>query len=319
MIGVSIGDANGVGPEILLRAFKERRIIGDIIAIGDFSVLHYCNKHLSLNIPLNKIQDVDDFQKDSLNIYDLGILREKDISMGQISEKTGYASIKYVETGTMLALQKLTDALVTLPVNKEAIRKSMNHFSGHTGYIADLCNTSSYTMMLVSSRLIVTHVSTHVSLQGAIKSVKKDRIIDVIRLTDSALKKLHKKQRIAVAGLNPHAGENDAFGLEDSTEIVPAVEIAIDNGMEVTGPIPADTVFYKALKGHYDAVVCMYHDQGHIPIKLLDFESAVNVTLGLPIVRTSVDHGTAFDIAYQGTASIASFCNAYNLAHKLIP
>lgn len=318
MIGISIGDANGVGPEILLRAYKEQKLTGDIIAIGDFSVLHFCNKYLSLNVPLKKIHDIDDFQKNCLNIYDLDILKETDISIGQISEKTGYASLKYVEAGTRLAVKKLIKALVTLPINKEAIRRSADHFSGHTAYIASLCNTSNYSMMLVSDRLIVTHVSTHVSLQEAIYNVKKDRIIDVIHLTDSALKKLHRKQRIAVAGLNPHAGENDAFGFEDSREILPAVENARDEGMEISGPVPADTVFYQAVKGHYDAVVCMYHDQGHIPIKLLDFEAAVNVTLGLPIVRTSVDHGTAFDIAYQGIASTSSFCNACNLANQLI-
>ena len=152
----------------------------------------------------------------------------------------------------------------------------------------------------------------------AIRNVKKDRILKVIHLTDRALKKIGKKSRIAVAGLNPHAGENNAFGLEDSNEIAPAVHAAVMEGIDAYGPLAADTVFYMALKNNYDAVVCMYHDQGHIPIKLIAFESAVNITLGLPIVRTSVDHGTAFDIAYKGIASTASFCNAIELAKKLI-
>lgn len=318
MIGISIGDANGVGPEILLRAYKEGNFTEDFIAIGDFSVLHFCNNLMQLDIPLNKMKEFDDFRKNCLNIYDLDLLKEEDISIGQLSKKTGFAALKYVEVGTQFALKKLISALVTLPVNKEAIRKTRPDFSGHTGYIAALCKTSNYTMMLISDQLIVSHVSTHVSQLEAINNVKQDRILDVIRLTDAALKKLEKSARIAVAGLNPHAGENNAFGDEDSKEISPAVKKGNDEGMEVSGPIPADTVFYQAIKGNFDAVVCMYHDQGHIPIKLLAFESAVNVTLGLPIVRTSVDHGTAFDIAYQGIASTASFINAFNLAKKLV-
>ncbi len=317
MIGISIGDANGVGPEILLRAYKKKKIDDDFIAIGDYSVLQFCNNQMHLEIPLNRIKELSDFRDGVLNILDLDILREENISVGQVSAKTGYASLKYVETGTRLAMDQLIDALVTLPVNKEAIRKTVPDFSGHTGYMASLCKTSGYAMMLVSKRLIVSHVSTHVSYLEAINFVKKERIIDVIRLTYSALNKLQKKGRIAVAGLNPHAGENNAFGFEDTLEILPAVEAVKKEGIKVNGPVPADTVFYQAIKGNYDAVVCMYHDQGHIPVKLLDFEAAVNITLGLPIVRTSVDHGTAYDIAYQGIATISSFVNAYKLAKNL--
>ncbi len=214
-------------------------------------------------------------------------------------------------------LKKKIDALVTLPSNKEAIRISEKDFSGHTGFIAKLCRTNDYCMMLVTNRLIVTHVSTHVSLKEAIELVKKQRVLDVIRLTDKALKILRPEARIAVAGLNPHAGESNAFGQEDTSEIRPAIVEALKQGINVKGPIPADTVFYNALKGDFDAVVVMYHDQGHIAVKLLDFESAVNVTLGLPVIRTSVDHGTAYDIAYKGIASVSSFVNACKLAEEL--
>ena len=172
-------------------------------------------------------------------------------------------------------------------------------------------------MMLVSDKLIVTHVSTHLSLREAIDRVKKDRILDVIRLTHNATVKLRPQARIALAGLNPHAGENGAFGREEIDEIGPAVLEARKNGYEVFGPVPPDTVFHQAVNGNYDAVVCMYHDQGHIPLKMLDFEGGVNVTLGLPFTRTSVDHGTAYDIAYKGFASLTSFCQAYNLALEL--
>jgi 4-hydroxythreonine-4-phosphate dehydrogenase len=318
MIGISMGDANGVGPEIVLRAYRDGKITCDFVVVGDFSVLNYCCKKLKLDVPLHHIKNWTDFKKGHLNVYDLGLLKEADVSVGQISEKTGFAALKYVETGTRLALDKSIAALVTLPVNKEAIRLAHPGFSGHTGYIAALCETTNYTMMLVSDLLIVSHVSTHVSQLEAIRNVKQERILDVIRLTRSALIKMGKRARIAVAGLNPHAGENNAFGVEDSTEILPAVEKARGEGIDANGPVPADTVFYRAVNGKFDAVVCMYHDQGHIPVKLLAFESAVNVTLGLPVVRTSVDHGTAFDIAWQGRASTESFVNAFNLAKELV-
>ena len=317
MIGITIGDANGVGPEILLRAFKEKKLTSEFIVIGDYPVLNFCNEKLALSIPLNRIKKIGDFKKGCLNVLDLGLLREEDITIGCVSEKTGYASLKYIETATNLALEKLISAMVTLPVNKEAVRLFYPDFSGHTGYISSLCGTSNHTMMLISDRLVVSHVSTHVSYLEAINYVKKKRILEVIRLTKFALEKLGKGTRIAVAGLNPHAGENNSFGFEDTREILPAVISGQNEGIDVNGPISADTVFYQTLNGKYDAVVCMYHDQGHIPLKLLAFESAVNITLGLPIIRTSVDHGTAFDIAYKGIASTASFTNAFYLAEKL--
>jgi len=317
MIGVTIGDANGVGAEILLRSFKDKRLHGDFFAIGDYKVLKLCSEKMSLNVPLYRMSDPDDFTAGCLNILDAGLLTESDIIPGQLSEKTGYASLKYVETSTKLALENSVQAIVTLPVNKEAVRMTRPGFSGHTGFIASLCKTENYTMMLISDKLIVSHVSTHVPYLDAVNYVKRERIYEVIRLTGAALQKLERGDRIAVAGLNPHAGENNSFGTEDSTEILPAVIRGKEHGFNVTGPVPADTVFYQAVKGKFDAVVCMYHDQGHIPLKLLAFESAVNVTLGLPVVRTSVDHGTAFDIAWKGIASLESFLNAFDLAGKL--
>jgi 4-phospho-D-threonate 3-dehydrogenase / 4-phospho-D-erythronate 3-dehydrogenase len=317
MIGITIGDANGVGPEILLRSYKEKRLHGDFFAIGDFRVLKLCREKMSLNVPLHSMCDPYDFTPGCLNILDAGLLKESDIIPGQLSEKTGYASLKYVETGTKLALENFVQAIVTLPVNKEAVRMTRPGFSGHTGFIASLCKTENYTMMLISDKLIVSHVSTHVPYLEAVNYVKRERIYEVIRLTGAAMQKLERGERIAVAGLNPHAGENNSFGTEDSQEILPAVLQGKEQGFNVTGPVPADTVFYQAAKGEFDVVICMYHDQGHIPLKLLAFESAVNVTLGLPVVRTSVDHGTAFDIAWKGTASVESFVNAFSLAAKL--
>jgi 4-phospho-D-threonate 3-dehydrogenase / 4-phospho-D-erythronate 3-dehydrogenase len=318
MTGITMGDPNGVGPEILLRAYQQKLLPEDIIVVGDLSVLEFCSHHLGLKISFNRMSGELSFKKGELNVLDQSSFLADDLEVGKISEKAGNSSLKYIEEGTRLALGKKISSLVTLPVSKEAIRMTEKDFSGHTGYLAKLCNVKNYTMMLVAEKLIVTHVSTHVSLREAINRVKKDQVLNVIILTDVAVRKLRPTSRIAVAGLNPHAGENNAFGKEDSSEISPAVEEACRLGYNVTGPVAADTVFYQALKGNYDAVVCMYHDQGHIAIKILDFESAVNITLGLPFVRTSVDHGTAFDIAYKGIASIKSLVNACRLARQLV-
>ena len=314
MIGISMGDANGVGPEILLRAFQAGRLPGDFIVTGDLSALRKCDEMLGLRTPFNVLKNSAGFRGGAINIYDADRLSEEDITPGRIDRKVGEAALCYIKEAALLALKGEIEAIVTLPVNKEAIRLTEKDFSGHTGYIADLCGTKNYTMMLVSDKLIVTHVSTHLSLREAIDRVKKDRILDVIRLTHNATVKLRPQARIALAGLNPHAGENGAFGREEIDEIGPAVLEARKNGYEVFGPVPPDTVFHQAVNGNYDAVVCMYHDQGHIPLKMLDFEGGVNVTLGLPFTRTSVDHGTAYDIAYKGFASLTSFCQAYNLA-----
>jgi 4-hydroxythreonine-4-phosphate dehydrogenase len=244
-------------------------------------------------------------------------LEEEDLKIGELSKASGHAALKYVQCATELALEGKVTAEVTMPINKEATRLSNPGFTGHTGHIAELCGRDKYTLMLASEKLIVTHVSTHVSLRNAIESVKRDQVFDVIKLTRDVLPKLRQSSRIAVAGLNPHAGENGAFGTEDLEEIMPAVKKAQAEGMEVSGPFPPDTIFMDMLKGKYDAVVCMYHDQGHIPMKVLDFQGGINVTLGLPIIRTSVDHGTAFDIAYKGVAFTESLRDACRLAEKL--
>jgi 4-hydroxythreonine-4-phosphate dehydrogenase len=203
-------------------------------------------------------------------------------------------------------------------MNKEATCLSDPTFTGHTELIGALCGSKDVTIMLASDELIVTHVSTHVSLLKAIQMAKQERIQTIIRLTVEAARKLRPNARIAVAGLNPHAGENGLFGDEEIHEIIPAVKWAQAQGWAVEGPLPPDTVFYLAVRRKkFDAVVCMYHDQGHVPSKLIDFEGGVNIALGLPIVRTSVDHGTAFDIAGKGIASTRSLIRAMEYADKL--
>jgi 4-hydroxythreonine-4-phosphate dehydrogenase len=312
-----MGDSSGVGPEIALHAFIKGELPEEFIVVGDYSILEVCNQMLGYEVPLRKISDVSEFVPGRFNVLDLALLKAEDLRVGQLSAASGHAALKYVECATNLALQGKVAAQVTLPMNKEATRLRHEWFTGHTGYIAELCGQNKYTLMLASQEMIVTHVSTHVSLRQAIEAVRRDQVFDVIKLTHDVLPKLRPAARIAVAGLNPHAGENGAFGVEDMEEIVPAVSRARAAGIDVAGPFPPDTIFMDMLKKKYDAVVCMYHDQGHIPMKILDFEGGINVTLGLPIVRTSVDHGTAFDIAYQGVAFTGSLRDACRLAVDL--
>lgn len=316
-IAITMGDSSGVGPEIVLHAFVKGELPEDFVVIGDYSILDLCNRMLDYRAPLRRIAEVGEAVRGAINVIDLGLLTEEDLEIGRVSKKSGRAALQYVEHATRLALAGKVAAEVTLPINKEATRLSTPGFTGHTEFIAGLCERTSYTLMLASDKLIVTHVSTHVSLREAIESTTEERVIDVIRLTHEALPRLRPTSRIAVAGLNPHAGENGAFGREEIEEIRPAIERARASGIDVAGPLPPDTIFLDALKGRYDAVVCMYHDQGHIPMKVLDFEGGINVTLGLPIVRTSVDHGTAFDIAYRGVAFTGSLRDACRLAVKL--
>ena len=241
----------------------------------------------------------------------------KDITIGKVSGLCGEAAYKYIERAVQDALQKDIDVGITAPINKEALNKGGYHYEGHTEILANLTNTKKYAMLLWSEKLSVVHVSTHCSLQDACKKVTKDRVLNVIELAGEFLQKLGiKNPRIAVAGLNPHSGEAGLFGAEEIEEIIPALKQAKKDNWEVEGPIPPDTVFLKAYKKEYDVVVAMYHDQGHIPIKLLAFDEGVNVTLGLPIIRTSVDHGTAFDIAGKGIANEKSILNALILGKK---
>jgi 4-hydroxythreonine-4-phosphate dehydrogenase len=240
------------------------------------------------------------------------------IRVGQASRASGEAARRYVVAAAEAAIGRSIDAVVTLPMNKEAARLSDPEFVGHTELIAGLCGVTNFAMMLTLPSLATTYVSTHVSVAEAVKLVRRERVADLILLTNAALKRLMERPRIAVAGLNPHAGEGGMFGEEETREIRPAVEEARLRGVLVEGPLPPDTVFYQALRlGRFDAIVCMYHDQGHIPLKTLDFEGGVNVTLGLPIIRTSVDHGTAFEIAYKGKASTRSFVAALEYGAKL--
>ncbi len=319
MLGVTAGDSSGIGPEVLLKAWQGGEIRHPIVAYGDIEVLEFYRELLGYDVRLRSISGVADYREAFLNVQDAGLLKKNDVTVGKLNSRSGAAAREYVVRASRAALAGEIEAMVTLPMNKEATQLSDPAFVGHTELIASVCGVRDVTIMLVSDALIVTHVSTHVSLARAIALAKKERICRIIGLTCEAVSRLRADPRIAVAGLNPHAGENGLFGSEEEREIRPAVEWAKKQGMPVEGPFPPDTIFDIAVRGkRYDAVVCMYHDQGHIPLKLLDFEGGVNVALGLPIVRTSVDHGTAFDIAGRGVASTRSLVQALELAAHLV-
>ena len=314
---VSMGDPNSVGPEILLKAHLEGLLRFPYFAVGDLAALTKTNSVLQKQWldDLHIMKSPADLVPGRMNFTDLSLLRDEDVLPGKITECAGRAAKAYVEYAVTAVLAGHAAAMVTLPVSKEAVQLSSPGFTGHTELIAAMCEQENYTMMLSSDKLTVTHVNTHVSMLDAAAAIQRRRVLDVIRLTHGALvASLGRNPRIAVAGFNAHAGENGLFGREEIEQIAPAIADAVAEGMDASGPHPPDTIFLKASRGQYDAVVCMYHDQGHIPLKLLDFAGGVNVTLGLKIIRTSVDHGTAFDIAYQGIADAGSFVKAFSMA-----
>ncbi len=317
MIGITLGDACGVGPEILVRHFANAPFDFPSVVYGDAAAVELACEKFAPDTPLHIIDNPAKTKPQALNVCDLGLLTREDITIGRINGKAGAAAVTYVEEATRAALTGEIKGFVTLPINKESCRATRPDFQGHTELIAGMCEVTDYTMMLAGPKMIVTHVSTHVSLREAIDRVKRDRVLTVTRLTAKYTQLLRGRAKIVVAGLNPHAGEHGAFGREDLEEIEPAVQTAQQEGLDVTGPVPPDTLFMKVLDGAYDAVVCMYHDQGHIPMKMHGFAEAVNITIGLPIIRTSVDHGTAFDIAWQGIAHTENFEVAIEMCRRL--
>ena len=318
LFGVTLGDSSGIGPEVLLKAVRGRQIKHPIVVYGDLAALAYYNNLLRYEVPLRRILRPAGYEPGSLNIIDADILTQADVTPGVLNAKSGHAAREYVIAAATAALSGEITAMVTLPMNKEATQLTDSQFVGHTELIGSVCGVKDVTIMLVSEQLIVTHVTTHCSLAEAIARTKQPRIRTILQLTSDAVAKLIPNPRIAVAGLNPHAGENGLFGREEIEEIAPAVKWAQEQGMPVHGPFPPDTLFYLAVRRkQFDAIVCMYHDQGHVPLKLLDFEGGVNIALGLPIIRASVDHGTAFDIAGKGLAQSGSFVKALDFAARL--
>lgn len=318
-IGITMGDPAGIGCEVTLKALKDNKISNKCVVYGSEEVLRYYKSLLQIDKKINVIKSLGEFKSNMINLVNVFDLSMDQFNVGKVSKVAGEAAYKYIEAAIDAAKCGDISAVVTGPINKESLNLAGYDYAGHTEIFATLTETKDYAMLLWGENLKVIHVSTHVSLREACNRVKKYRIMKVIELADEALKQTGiQEPSIAVAGLNPHAGESGLFGTEEIEEIFPAIKESRNQGIKVDGPFPPDTIFLSASKGKYDIVVVMYHDQGHIPIKLLSFDTGVNITVGLPIIRTSVDHGTAFDIAGSGKASELSMIEAIAMATKFV-
>lgn len=330
ILAVTMGDPAGIGPEISLKALTHREIYEDAtpVIIGDAASLEQTKEMLRLNrFNLSAIKSPEEAKGEygAIEYIDLGLLQPDGWRLGEVSKEAGEAAFRYVETGIELALKGRVDAVVTAPINKEAIQRAGHHFPGHTEIFSHYCGVDDYAMILVSGKLRVIHVTTHMSMRNVCDAITFERVLTTIRLAKEAADSMDVNGTIAVAGFNPHSSENGLFGDEEARAIIPAIMAAKREGIDVEGPVPADTVFVKALAGKYAVVVAMYHDQGHIPVKLAGFHmdeetgrftdvGGINCTVGLPIIRTSVDHGTAFDVAGKGIANEQSMLDAIEMA-----
>lgn len=326
IIGITMGDAAGVGPEIILKSLQNKEVT-DIcrpIAIGDISILERAKGFINSSQTIESVSENDlssiPFEEGKVYCLDLGLL-PSDLPVGMVSADAGHAAFKYLEKAIELAKKGEISAICTAPLNKEALHKGGHQYPGHTEILADLTDTEDFSMMLSAPNLKVIHVTTHVGILDAVKMITPERVYHVIKLAyDTLVKSGVVNPKIAVCGINPHAGENGLFGYgEEGEKVVPAVERAKKEGILAEGPLPADTLFFRAVRGDFDIVVAMYHDQGHGPVKVLGLDAGVNITVGLPIIRTSVDHGTAFDIAGKGIADEKSMTEALRQAVELAP
>jgi len=334
IIAITMGDPAGIGAEIAVKTLQFKNIYDDAVplVIGDLEVIKDAKNFIPSNLKLNEVLRPEDAKGEygTIDILNLNNISLDDFKYGEVNTKAGKASIEYIITGIDLALEDRVQAVVTGPIHKEAINQAGYKYAGHTELFAERTKTKDYAMMLADKEMRVIHVSTHVSLKEAIERVKKDRIYKVIKHAHNAMINLgNDNPKIAVAGLNPHAGEQGLFGTEEIDEIIPAINKAQKENISVYGPIPPDTIFSKIRGGQFDIAVVMYHDQGHIPMKVTGFKfdkktnkwtsvSGVNATIGLPIIRTSVDHGTAFGKAGEGRANEESMKDAINMAINFV-
>lgn len=320
-IAISLGDPAGIGPEVVCKAMASQKLreVASWVIVGDAWLVKQEAAAFGWDFSECRIvHDIKQVDGPGVFLLDAKQLAPENHVVGQVSKACGAAGIHYVRTAAQLCIAGAIDAMVTAPICKESVSlNDLPHFCGHTEYIAELCGNDEPRLMLYNRKICVVHVSTHISLVEATK-LDTQRIFETICIGNSALKRLGvTSPRVAVCGLNPHAGENGLFGNEEAEYIAPAIQLAKDQGIDCHGPLPADTLFYLATQDRFDLIVAMYHDQGHAPMKLLDFEHTVNVTLGLPIIRTSVDHGTAFDIAGKNEASGVNLLEAMQLAVEI--
>jgi 4-hydroxythreonine-4-phosphate dehydrogenase len=334
ILGVTMGDPAGVGPEITAKALARPDVGASCkaVVIGDRSVMAATLEMLRSPLALHPVTRVADcaFAAGTLECLDLARVDAATLLKGAVSPEAGRAAYAYIETGVRLCQAKEIDALVTAPINKEALAAAGLQHSGHTEILAGLSGTKDFAMLLMGKELKVIHVTTHVALRRVPDLVTRERVLRVIQLAQATMNFLGEpRPRIAVCGLNPHAGEDGLFGDEEKSQIIPAVEAARRDGLDVYGPLPADTLFSRARGGEFHIVVAMYHDQGHVPVKTLGFTydeakgtwtglSGVNVTVGLPFLRVSVDHGTAFDRAWKGIANPESMIEAIDVAVRML-
>lgn len=323
IIGITLGDASGIGPEVIAKSLSDKSIykISSPIVIGDPQVLEDAFKIIKKQGKINPVKRVSDaeFRYGTVDVLVLPDVKIDNLVKGQINLSAARASVSFVKEATTLAMKKELSAIVTGPINKVAIRKAGFYFDGHTEFLAQLTNTRRYAMMFVGGGLYVVLVTTHLPIKRIGNFIIREKVLKIIKLTREVMEAYFKikNPKIGVGGLNPHSGESGVFGQEEIKEIIPAINEAREKGINAVGPVSPDILFHKARKGEFDVVVAMYHDQGLIPIKMIDFERTVNLTIGLPFIRTSVDHGVAYDIAGKGIASHLSMVQAIKLAAKL--
>jgi 4-hydroxythreonine-4-phosphate dehydrogenase len=323
LIAITMGDPAGIGPEIIVKAMGERTVFAQSrpVVLGDEGILAHATRWSKVPVKIKKIEAPEEgvFKRGTLNLIPLTDLSPEEVPLGAPRSRGGEAAYRYIERGVQLVQGDSVDALATAPISKEALNAAGYPFPGHTELLAKMTGSVDQVMMLAGPRLRVALVTTHLPLRQVPAALSKERIKRTIEITAQGLKDYWGIQfpRLAVAGLNPHAGEGGLFGAEEQEVIIPAIEACRQKGMTVYGPLPPDSLFFHAAGGRYDAVVSMYHDQGLIPLKLLHFREGVNITLGLPIIRTSVDHGTGYDIAGKGVADPTSLINAILLAAKM--
>ncbi|MGA2192264.1 MAG: 4-hydroxythreonine-4-phosphate dehydrogenase PdxA [Nitrospirota bacterium] len=322
VIALTMGDPAGVGPEIILKALNVKTV-QDVcvpVVIGDMDVLEDAKGPLPRGTQprLTSVTTPATSAGDAFEVIDLKKVKPGEITVGQASASAGHASVAYIKKAVALALDGKVAAITTAPINKETLKMAGYPWPGHTELLGELTGASDYGMMLTGGGLRVVLTTIHCALKDVPGLITREKVLSSIRLAEKACRQMGIDiPRIAVAGLNPHAGESGLFGDEESRHILPACEDARMSGLDVTGPLPADSLFFKAKRGDFDIVVAMYHDQGLVPLKMLAFGHAVNVTLGLPIIRTSVDHGTAYDIAGKGIANPDSLIEAIKLAAQM--
>jgi 4-hydroxythreonine-4-phosphate dehydrogenase len=324
IVAITMGDPCGVGPEVIAKSLAEPALVGCCrpLVLGDASAMARALAVTRVPLHLEILADEElpppEPSASVLYLRALTGLADADMAYGRPTEASGSAMFRYITTAARMCQEGRAAAMVTAPINKEAMNRAGHRYPGHTELLADLTGTKEFVMMLAGDRLRVTLVTIHEALAAVPHLVTRERVLSTIRITHQDLHRyFHPHPRIAVLALNPHCGEGGMFGTEEANVIAPAIAAARAEGIDATGPLSADTLFHFAARGKYDAVVCMYHDQGLIPLKLLHFDDGVNVTLGLPIIRTSVDHGTAYDLAGTGKASAASMTAAIRMAASM--